>query len=281
MWMNRSKLIFLASLGMAGIMLLQMGLYGLHVLFGWNIGYNLLQICNNWMRAQGIFSVVQVLNALVLYTLASAGWTFARQLWLTRRTFRKLLRHRTESSSGALYTGDLGDDGVILVDSPKPFAFTMGLWRPRIFLSTGLLQILEPREVEAVLNHERFHRQHGDPLKTFALSMVASVFWYIPLLRWLYVQYKTAREILADRFAIARQGSSAALGGALLKLLKLGPPPRMPFAYASFADTSVNDRIRQLIDPQAAVSLRPPVTPTVISIHVLLGLSALLLLASF
>jgi len=50
------------------------------------------------------------------------------------------------------------------VDNPSPFAFSFSTVRPSIFLSIGLLDILDRKEIEAVVLHELAHIANKDSL---------------------------------------------------------------------------------------------------------------------
>ncbi|MFD7524439.1 M56 family metallopeptidase [Paenibacillus chitinolyticus] len=270
MWQSRSRFIFRSSVLIAGVVLFQMTMYALHVLFGIRIGFNVLNVCTEWMRSKGIFSIAHLLDAFVIGTFVYSMWQILRQFVLSRRIFAKLDAYRHTKLSAELnrmYPEARGN--IVVVVSDEPIALTMGFGKPAVVLSTGLLDMLEASEAEAVIHHELHHQQTGDPRSMFFLSLLASVLWYLPVLKWFHHQYKIAREILADNYAISRQGSSRDLGSALLKLLRRGGTVAMPFAYASFADTSINYRIRRIVDPESPISFRPPLTPTMISGYVL------------
>ena len=46
---------------------------------------------------------------------------------------------------------------IILIQTSRPLVFTHGLLHPRVWLSTGLLEILANDELESVLRHEAHH----------------------------------------------------------------------------------------------------------------------------
>ncbi|SFM01449.1 BlaR1 peptidase M56 [Paenibacillus sp. 1_12] len=277
MWTNRSRFIFVSCLLIAGFILLQMGMYALHLLFGREISFNILQLCNSWLKSMGFLTMGYFLGGLVVYTFVMFFWLLSKQLFLSQRMYRKLLREQPDISSvqqaNKLDVPEAA--GIHIVSSKKPMAFTMGYLKPRIFVTTGLLHLLDNEEIKAVLYHEKQHQQSADPLKILILSLCASMFWYIPLLKWMLHHYKIAREIVADQYAIQQLGSSIELGSALLKLVKKSPAFTMPFTYASFADTSVNYRINQILDPQAKISFKPPITSTLISLQIIVLISIL------
>lgn len=280
MWKNRSTLMFASSILCAMIVLLQMAMYAGHKLLGWDVTLNAFQICGVWLQSVGFYWLMPILNVVVAYTFARCVWMFVRQLRSARNARIRLMELVCNECTELMNTQYSSERRVIeVVTHPQPLAFTMGLLRPRIILSTGLLELLEPRELEAVVHHEMHHLSHRDPLKTFLTHLFSAAMWYIPILKWCHQQYKITRELLADHHAIEVMGTSAALGSALLKLVKKERQQRMEFAYVSFADTSINYRIRQILDPKAEPPLRMPLQPAVVSLHVVMILSALLLLA--
>ncbi|UUZ82423.1 M56 family metallopeptidase [Paenibacillus sp. P26] len=212
MWENRSKTMFISGLALSGLILFQMSMYAMHMLLGWEIKHNLIQFCSRTAAALGLSSLVYGLDMLVLYTILSLILHTGRQSLLSDRAFRSLEAVKNERLTREFnmkYAGGLSH--IMVVEQERPMAFTMNLLKPRIILSTGLIRLLDNRELEAVIYHEMYHLKHGDPLKTFLMSLCASVMWYIPLLKWLHQKYKIVREVLADHYAMSRQGSAAEL----------------------------------------------------------------------
>ncbi|WP_159881886.1 M56 family metallopeptidase [Paenibacillus puerhi] len=280
MWKNRSKLLFATPLMIALLVWVQMGLYVAHETLGWALGFNIFDLCSHLLRAMGFDSVTPVLNALVIYTFIVSLWLVGKQMYAARQAWRKL-QGRVHQPLTALLHAKFSDDkeSLIVVSAKQPFALTLGLLRPRIVLSSGLLDLLDTGELEAVYYHERHHRRHRDPLKTFTLQLVSTVMWYIPILAWCSHHYKIAREILADHEAMTVMGSPESLGSALLKLLKKPAAPAVDFAYVSFADVSIHYRIHHIIDPDSTVSPRVPLKLAVISLPVMLALSTVFFLS--
>ncbi|MFB5759985.1 M56 family metallopeptidase [Paenibacillus medicaginis] len=284
MWKTRSKLLFTAGAGLSGIILLQMGMYGGHMAFGWDLNFNVFQICRQLLHALGIDYVVDGLTWLVVLTFVVASWFAVRQCIATRRAFLQLESMRNlqlTEKLGARY-GDLGSR-IWVIDYDKPAAFTMGLLFPKIVLSSTLLSMLDQEEEAAVVYHEAYHMRHYDPLKTWLLQLCSSLLFYVPVLRHILDHYKTAREILADNEAISRTGTPAGIGSALLKLLR-NPSrgtskPLMTAVCSSFAETSINYRISRILDPHRVLTPRLPWRPVMISLYVLSLLSLLFALA--
>ncbi len=133
-------------------------------------------------------------------------------------------------------------DRVDVVATGEAFAVTHGLLRPRILLSTGLIDALDEAELAAVLVHERHHLRRRDPLRLLAARLLAGYGWYLPLLRWWAQRLALRGELAADQAATTRAGV-AAVAGALLKLADL-PAPAVVAAVNPMGN--LPDRIAQL-----------------------------------
>jgi Zn-dependent protease with chaperone function len=143
-------------------------------------------------------------------------------------------------------------DRVDVVATGEAFAVTRGLLRPRILLSTGLVDALDEAELAAVLVHERHHVLRRDPLRLLAARVLAGYGWYLPLLRWWAQRLALRGELAADRAATTSAGV-AAVAGALLKLADL-PAPAVVAAVNPMGN--LPDRIAQLEGQRPARRLR-------------------------
>ncbi|WP_342415857.1 M56 family metallopeptidase [Paenibacillus sp. FSL R10-2782] len=284
MWKTRSKLLFTAGAFISGFALIQMGMYAGQHIFGWKLDFNVFQICRSLLQNYGIGYMVDALSGLVFLTFGIAGVEAIRQCMATRAAFRRLRRMRDLPLTEALGERyrELGADRIWVIDYAKPAAFTMGLWKPRIVLSSSLLSLLDKYEEEAVIYHEAYHMKHYDPLKTWLLQMCATLLFYLPVLRHITNHYKIAREILADNEAIKRTGSPMGIGSALLKLLSMTPANAHlvnSAACSSFAETSINYRISRILDPQQEPVIRLPWRSIMLSSYVLVMLTLMFALA--
>src|SRR3984885_3279748 len=63
--------------------------------------------------------------------------------------------------------------GALLITDPQPRAFCVGLFRPRVYVSTGAVAILDEAALSAVLAHERHHARRRDPLRLAAGRVLA------------------------------------------------------------------------------------------------------------
>lgn len=163
---------------------------------------------------------------------------------------------------------------VTLVDSDERFSFAYGPLTPRVALSSGLLEAASPRELEAVLQHERYHVRNLDPLKVLLTRTLPAMFFYLPLFRALQARYVAGRELAADRRAAATCGRKP-LAGALLKVVRGPAWPELHAAAAIGGPELLDARVAQLetgTEPRVATIGRGAVVGTAAGAIALTGL---------
>lgn len=137
---------------------------------------------------------------------------------------------------------------LTLVCAERPLAFTSGLIRPKVWLSTGVLALLADSELEAVLRHEAYHLKMRDPLKILLARGLSRVLFFVPVARDLFAAYSLNKEIAADAHAARTMADARPLAGALRKLI--GAPSASAYtpAFIEAAD-AIEARLRALLDP--------------------------------
>jgi hypothetical protein len=186
-------------------------------------------------------SVVAVSGLLAVAGALRVAWSAARGGKALRRLHR--LAGRPQPGPVRAAAELLGIAAAVdVVATAEAFAVTHGLLRPRILLSTGLVEALDGAELTAVLVHERHHLQRRDPLRLLAARVLAGYGWYLPLLAWWAQRLAVRRELAADRAATTSTGV-AAVAGALLKLADR-PTPAAVAAVNPMGN--LPDRIAQL-----------------------------------
>lgn len=259
MYKRQSSMMFSLSLIISGTIFLQMGYYLWSVFMGWDIRFNLIAVCQSWLKRIGLSSLEYMLDALVIYTFIFLIWKISSQCYQTVRMQKQLelyKDHKLTAEMNASYSPN--ENYFTIVSYPVPLAITMGLMHPKIVLSTGLMNLLNDDELEAVIAHEMAHVKNRDPLTIFFMTLCSSTFWYIPILKWLNQQYRILKELVADDFAIEKQETTVHISSALLKMLKVKKPDTMAFTYASFADTTINYRINFLLNPLKEMRVNIP-----------------------
>ena len=151
-------------------------------------------------------------------------------------------------------------------------AFCIGLRKPRVVLTDGLLERLEPDELAAVVWHEAAHARAREPLARTAARFAVQAFVWIPVLRALLTRYCLLREIEADRLATL-QTSRRALAGALCGVFG-EPAPAGAVGFAELAPA----RIDRLLDPTSALPRLTSARAVASSVLALLVLAAVVAL---
>ena len=190
--------------------------------------------------------------AVAFLVLVGAGalagaYSLARQLRASRELSRRVRDLSapaspplTDASRRARLAGRLR-----MVDSAERFSFAYGVLTPRVAISRGLVDNASAEELEAVLEHERYHVQNLDPLKVLLARALPAALFYMPALRHLRARYVTGRELAADRRAVETCGRRP-LAGALFKVVDAPAWPELSAAAAIGGPDLLDVRIAQL-----------------------------------
>ena len=155
-------------------------------------------------NAAAVIVVALALLGLVAVVMLAAG--ALRELAVSRRLHRWLRSHELGTHGDALVIGD-----------SRPRAFCAGLARPRIYVSSGAVALLDESALRAVLAHERSHARRRDPLRLASGRVIARVLFFLPGLGTLFAQQRALAELSADESAIAEApGNRPALARAML-----------------------------------------------------------------
>jgi Zn-dependent protease with chaperone function len=161
-------------------------------------------------------------------------------------------------------------DVALILDGRVKTAFTCGLLRPRIYISTGLLNGLEKDELRAVFLHELKHKRGFDPLRFLLIGFAKDAFYYLPAASHMAFFARLKKEHEADDKAAGALGGPVSLASAMIKVARQGA------LHAALADNTeqVTGRVRRLLEGKQA-SFRVPAKAAVISA----GIFAALLLS--
>jgi Zn-dependent protease with chaperone function len=139
-----------------------------------------------------------------------------------------------------------------------PLIAVVGVFRPRLFVASQVLEALGREELAAAVAHEVGHLRARDNLKRAALRVCRDALSIFPSGRLLDRAWAQAAEMAADEYA-ARSGGRVALdlAAALIKIARLVPPdgrPAIPAgAYINGAGgEGVEARVRRLLQLAAA-----------------------------
>ena len=112
--------------------------------------------------------------------------------------------------------------GIPVVSSPvlrEPGVF--GIFRPVLMLPEGMAQHLTKDEWEAILAHELCHVRCYDNLTAAIYMLVATIFWFHPLVWWLGTRLVHERELACDEEVLRLGSEPTVYAQGILKVCEL------------------------------------------------------------
>lgn len=150
--------------------------------------------------------VILLLAALGLAVTARAVTATVREVRASRRFHQLVTVRHPQPLPGAL-----------LLEDPHPRAFCAGLLRPRVYVSTGAVAMLDDAALSVVLAHERHHALRRDPLRLAVGRIFVRALFFLPALADLLERQQSLAELSADESAVdARPANRSALARAML-----------------------------------------------------------------
>lgn len=163
--------------------------------------------------------------------IASVALSFVRSGFAWLNTYR--LQQRLRAAS--LHVTVMKGIRIHRVQSENAYAICVGLWRPQVYVSTQLEQLLTPTELWAVLRHELSHALYRDPFHRFVLG---ALFPFMPTNSKLFAHHRALQELAADEYV----ADDVNLSSALVKLLntRVVPQAGVFAAFSSVIDVRMN-----------------------------------------
>jgi Zn-dependent protease with chaperone function len=139
----------------------------------------------------------------------------------------------------------------------EPQAFVLGLFRPTVYVSEGLVEGLDPRSIEALLAHEAAHARRFDPLRRFAASVAAGL--HLPgVAPAIERRLALAQELAADTEAGRAVGDRLRVAEVLVRVARLGRPPAL--GLAPLLGSDLEARVRALLEAGSSADSPRPAT---------------------
>jgi beta-lactamase regulating signal transducer with metallopeptidase domain len=189
---------------------------------------------------------------LALALLGAAGWVVSLA-GVTRALVFSARFNRACQQTGCetLLHGESAK--ALVVEKDTPLLALTGVFRPHLIVSQAVLRSLSAEELELVLQHENAHRSSRDNLKRFFLLLAPAP---VPLLRgFSSIERCWAKfsEWAADDEAVRGDSHRAlSLAAALLRVARMGAPPRLSFLHTSLCaeDHDLSARVERLLRVQ-------------------------------
>lgn len=132
----------------------------------------------------------------------------------------------------------------------------IGYLKPVILFPIGMINRLDPANVEAILAHELAHIAHRDYLFNILQSIVEALFYFHPAVWWLSSRIRHEREIAADDAAVRLTGNAMEYAKALVIIQDMAFMPLSPsLAFAGQQKRQLIQRIHHILHIQPSTNL--------------------------
>jgi len=138
---------------------------------------------------------------------------------------------------------------VFRVRESSPVFTVVGLRRPALYVSQGILDTLAPAEIAAAVAHERGHLDASDNAKRLLLRACPDLVAFSPASRTIEQEWARAAEVRADeRASRGDRAAALALAAGLLKVARLVPMAADGLPVSALHDGGdVEARVRHLV----------------------------------
>ncbi|NEO87491.1 MAG: M56 family peptidase [Spirulina sp. SIO3F2] len=183
---------------------------------------------------------------MILTLLLHLGW----QSWQFQRRLKQ--RYPLSNCCG---------EPCRLLNTPILYSAQVGLWQPELLVSQGLVDVLNPEHLQAVLCHEQAHRYYHDTFWFFGLGWLRRCTFWLPQTEALWQELLLLREMRADRWA-AQYTDPLLLAEALLTVVR--SPAEFPSEFcAAFGEIEggrdrFTERIEAIFEPEASQAMPQP-----------------------
>lgn len=110
--------------------------------------------------------------------------------------------------------------GLTVIESEQRQAFTSGLFRPRSYITRGLLDHLTQQELAVVAHHELAHARKRDPLQKLIFALVIA-FFPRPITKQLNDAFSLATEQTADESVLRTVNDETFISQTILNVSRL------------------------------------------------------------
>jgi len=136
--------------------------------------------------------------------------------------------------------------GCRVLPVEEPQAFVLGILKPHVYLSQGLLATLHPDDLRLVLAHEKAHARRRDPLRRF-VAAVGLLFHLPGIAAMLNRRLARSQEMTADAEAANKAEERPRLAEALVRFARLRVSPAT-IARMEFLNGDLEARVHELLD---------------------------------
>ncbi len=147
----------------------------------------------------------------------------------------------------------------VSMDLPAPVRITaderttgvFGIFRPVVILPRQLMQVLDVRQLQAVLAHEVCHIRRHDNLTAAIHRCVEVLFWFHPLVWWIGANLLREREVACDEAVVEEGHEQEVYAESILSACRLGVMARFS-AVAASTGGDLSQRLSSIMSDRRA-----------------------------
>ncbi|WP_017293686.1 M56 family metallopeptidase [Geminocystis herdmanii] len=144
---------------------------------------------------------------------------------------------------------NINGEDIKIIDTSFPYAAQVGFWDSQLVLSQGLIQLLSPEHLNAVIAHETAHKINRDPFFFFWLSYLERLTFWLPNNQNLWNNLLLLRELRADKIA-SKTVDFLLIAEALLTVTNASIEQEKPLKFnweCPFTNCRLEERIDNLL----------------------------------
>lgn len=142
---------------------------------------------------------------------------------LLLKTFQGLINSILQYRKSIIFNKSLkfktDKKGYRTLSSHNYEVFTLGFFKPNVYISHILLKSLSNEQLQAVLLHEESHQKNHDPLRSLIVNLINNVMISFPFKKYLQNSYVTLVELKSDYYAASRTHDEKSIIKALHSIL--------------------------------------------------------------
>lgn len=190
----------------------------------------------------GVFALV--VSSFIIFSIYRFFKFYAStKRYVNHYSFLASKKHSWKLRS-AIYELDIPKEKIIECKSNDANVFCFGFFRPRICISSSLVELLDRSELRAVLAHEKHHMENFEPLKLFIAIYFQNVFFILPGIGKLVRKYLTFSELSADEQACVKPYGKSKLASAMYKIAE----QEEGRLASDISSSAIIERINRLFD---------------------------------
>ncbi|MCL4353948.1 M56 family metallopeptidase [Patescibacteria group bacterium] len=215
-------------------------LYLIRTVYPFIVNNNFI-VCDNCLSS--IFPFIQkILTLLVAFALGNLLISYFRTVRFKNSLFP--INHQSNHIK-SLEKKYLLHNKIVVFNEVKLMAFSLGVFNPKIYLSTQLVKDMTRSEMEAIVLHEKQHIVGKDNLLLLLLSLLKTALFFLPVVSDFANNVEIQKEISADQIVAKETGEKTNIISALRKIIE--SKPSYVYANAFSESFSIEPRIRSLV----------------------------------